>query len=231
MSDERRFTEEEVAEILERAAAPEASSSRAAAGDPHGMTLAELQDIAAEVGIEPARIAAAAGALASRGSAPAQRRLLGAPLTVSRTVTIPRALDDDEWRRLVVELRETFGALGRIREHGTLRSWINGNLQVHVEPDGDHYRVRMRTMKGDFGPRMVMGSAFVVISIMMLVASVLGDGNTTSLVMGSFFGLGGLAQLGSTRALLKRWAGRRAAQMEALAERIPLLLKRGGGDT
>jgi hypothetical protein len=230
MSDERRFDEDEIAEILERAASPEATASPAAAGERRGLTLAQLQEIGAEVGIEPALIARAAGVVAGRGSVPAPETLLGLPRSVARTVPIERALDDDEWTRLVVDLRETFGAQGKLREHGTLRSWSNGNLQVHVEPDADRYRVRMRTSKGDAGMRLTVASVAILAAIGLLV-STLGDAPTGNLIGGSLLGLAGLLENGRARAALKRWAGERAEQMEGLAERIPRLLKRGEPDT
>ncbi len=231
MNDERRFNEDEVAEILQQAASPEASGSRPAGGDRDGMTLAELEEIGAEVGIEPARIAAAAGALANRGSVPERRRLLGVPRSVSRTVVIPRPLDDDEWARLVVDLRETFGAQGQLRQHGTLRSWRNSNLQVHVEPDAERYRVRMRTFKGDAGIRIGVGLGLVFTSVVLVLSNVFGGAEWDNLIIGAGLGIGGLVQISSTRARLKQWAADRAAQMEGLAQRIPLLLKRGDSDT
>jgi hypothetical protein len=230
MSEERRYDDDEIAEILERAATPATSSSPTRPAEGRGMTLSQLQEIGAEVGIEPARIAAAADALARRGRAPAARTVLGVPRSVARTVPIERALDDDEWTRLVVDLRDTFGAQGRLREHGMLRSWSNGNLQVHVEPEEDHYRVRMRTAKGDVGMRLTVASV-AILAAFGLIMSALGDAPTGNLVGGVVLGLGGLFEIGRTRGVLKRWARERTEQMEALAERIPRLLRRGDPDT
>ena len=225
MSDEYRYDEKETAEILERATAREMDHGRAPAPAGDGLTLAELQDIGTEVGIEPGRIAEAARGLASRGPAGTPQTFLGVPRSVSRIVPIDRALDEDEWTRLVVDLRETFDAQGKVRTEGPLRSWSNGNLEVHVEPDGDRYRVRMRTLKGDTFPRVAASAAFIFLSVIFLLEISLGDGNWSRILMAIFFGLAGLGQLGHTRAMLPRWADERAAQMEGLAERIPLLLK------
>jgi hypothetical protein len=225
MSDERRYDETEVAEILERATAAEAAPAPAPAATPSGLTLAQLQEIGAEVGILPERIAEAARAVGSRITTPPPRTFLGAPRSVSRIVPITRALDDDEWTRLVVDLRETFGAEGRIRVHGPLRSWSNGNLQVHVEPDGDRYRVRMQTWKGDALPRVGMGAVTVAMSGVMFFVNALGGLRPGGVVAAGVLGLVGLGQLVYVRALLPRWAAERAAQMEGVAERIPRLLE------
>lgn len=228
MSEERSFDEGEVAEILERATAREAPLAPTARGR-QGLTLSQLQEIGSEVGIAPARIAEAARAVASRDLGGAPRTFLGAPRSVSRVVPIERALDDDEWTRLVVDLRETFGAQGTIRTHGPLRSWSNGNLQVHVEPDGERYRVRMHTLKGDAVPLASMGTFFVFMAAMFLLMSILGEADAEGVVISALFGVAGLAQLGLVRARLPGWADERAAQMEGLAERIPLLLEGGRG--
>ncbi|MFC1660120.1 hypothetical protein ACFL3S_01465 [Gemmatimonadota bacterium] len=223
MSDERRFDDQEIAEILERATTREPAPARATSGD--GLTLAELQEIGSEVGIPPERVAEAARAVASREASSAPRTFLGTPRSVSRIVPIDRALDDDEWTRLVVDLRETFEAVGTVRTDGPLRSWINGNLQVHVEPDGERFRVRMRTLKGETAPRAAISAAFIFLAAIFLLLSLLGEVSSSGFLIAAAFGLVGLGQLGYTRAMLPRWAQERASQMEGLAVRIPLLLE------
>jgi hypothetical protein len=227
MSEERRYDEQETAEILERSAAAESPTARRPARTATGLTLPQLQEIGSEVGIDPERIAEAARAVESRAGAGPPKTFLGAPRSVTRSVSIPRALTDEEWTRLVVDLRETFGAMGQVSQHGPLRSWNVGNLQVHVEPDGDGYRVRMRTLKGNVGPALGTSLALLAIAGFSLVGAVTGAGgpDLSNLVFGAVLGTAGLAQLGYIRAMLPRWARERTAQMEALAERIPHLLK------
>jgi len=225
MSDERRYDEQEIAEILERATASETTRAPVPASEGHRLTLAELQEIGSEVGISPFRIAEAARAVGSRAIAEPQRTFLGAARSVSRVVVIDRALDDDEWTRLVVDLRETFGAMGKTREQGPLRSWINGNLQVHVEPHGEQYRVRMRTLKGDASPLAGLSASFLLVATVFVLMGLFGEISSSGLVIAAAFGAAGLGQLGWIRATLPRWAEQREAQMEGLAERIPLLLK------
>ncbi|NNM06470.1 MAG: hypothetical protein HKO65_15360 [Gemmatimonadetes bacterium] len=225
MSDPRRYDENEIAEILERATTSEGAVQPTAKGSGEGLTLEEIQEIGSEVGIAPARIADAAQAMASRSLVGTTTTFLGAPRSVSRIVPIDRPLNDDEWTRLVVDLRETFDAVGKVTSEGNLRTWRNGNLHVYVEPDGDRYRVRMRTHKGNVTPRMVVSAAFIFLALFMLVDA-LGEGATIrALFPALMFGGAGLGTLVFTRATLPGWALERADQMEGLAERIPLLLK------
>lgn len=99
---ERRYTEEEVAAIIERA--PEAQQSgrrQLPAGE--GMTLADLQEIGKEIGVTPELIAHAARSIEQAGQ-PTARQFLGLPIGVGRTVDLDRRLSEEEWERLVVDL-------------------------------------------------------------------------------------------------------------------------------
>src|SRR6185436_7829751 len=100
MTDERRYGEEEVAEIFEAAASHRGSDERALSST-GGLSLGELQAIGGEVGIAPERIAAAAAALDLRRGAAARRTLLGIPVAVGQAVDLPRAPTDREWEMLV----------------------------------------------------------------------------------------------------------------------------------
>ena len=87
---ERRFNEEEVAAIFERAAqSQQGLAKQPPPGD--GMTLAQLKDIGREVGIDAAAVEQAARSLEMAGR-PTERRLVGFPIGVGRTVELPRKL-------------------------------------------------------------------------------------------------------------------------------------------
>lgn len=219
MADDRRYTEDEVAEILERATSTDLAGPRSRTAETDGLTLDQLQEIGSEVGIPPDRIAAAARSVATRPQSAAPSKLLGAPRSVTRTVPTGRPLTDDEWTRLVVEVRETFGAKGRIDAAGNLRTWSNGNLHVFVEPASDGYRVRMTTFKGNALPRVGAGVAAILFGGLS-AGLVQAGGDPAGLVIGGVFGALGLGQILVTRASLPRWAAERAAQMNGLAERI-----------
>lgn len=222
---DRRYTDEEAAEIFARAASAEAGRPRLAAGQ--GMTLADLQQIGGEAGIDPALVAEAARAMEQPGITPV-RRFLGLPIGVGHTVDLGRPLSDDEWHALVGELRETFQATGLVRQDGPFRQWSNGNLKVMVEPSGAGHRVRFQTYNGTARQMMTAGAASVGMAGALLATSLLVPGMapggipagaTMLTAMGlGFFGVGALR--------LPAWARRRREQMAALGAK---LLGRGGG--
>ncbi len=233
MSDSRRYDEQEIAEILRLATEADAARVDEAAPSPAaartGLTLAQIQEIGGEVGIAPARIEHAARALElSLSDVAPPVRFLGAPRSVSRTVALDRPLSDEEWMRLVALLRETFRARGNVETIGTLRTWYNGNLQVHAEPWEGGHRIRMSTFKGNVTELTIMGSVFLFMALFMGLLIYFKKGMDVGLLMSALFGALGIGMIGTTRLALPSWANRRAAQMEEIAERIPRLLDEPG---
>src|SRR4051794_22930180 len=107
---ERRYTDDEIAAIF-RSAADDRQVVEKQLPRESGLTLSDLQAIGREVGIMPDAVARAAVTLEVQGRA-SQRTWLGLPIGVARSVALSRRLTDDEWERLVVQLRETFNARG-----------------------------------------------------------------------------------------------------------------------
>lgn len=216
---ERRFNEAEVAAILEKAAEAQHTGARQLPSG-EGMTLVELQAIGNEAGIDPQLVARAAHALDTGGRS-TSRRFLGLPIGVGRTVDLGRKLSDDEWERLVVDLRETFDARGNIRQEGSFRQWTNGNLQALLEPTSTGHRLRLRTVKGDAVTWITGGLFSVGVSAAAYVALALrgvGDaGNMTGL---AFLSLMGVMMFGAGALRLPGWARLRRKQMEEIAERL-----------
>jgi hypothetical protein len=206
---ERRYRDPEVRKILELATRPETASPPAASGA-DGLTLAEIQGIAGEVGIPADAVSRAAAALEARAAEP--RRSWGMPVEVGRTVPLPRPLTDAEWERLVAELRTTFRARGRIDVDGGLRQWSNGNLHVAVEPGENGYRLRMGTLKGGATEINGLGLAGVVTGGALLGASAL-TGGGIDLAAPLMLGAGGIAAFLANLVRLPRWASERSRQM------------------
>jgi hypothetical protein len=216
---ERRFSEEEVAEILKYAAEAE-DSGRSLTAPNSGLTLAELNEIGREVGISTEAMQQAVRRIGN-SSQPA-RTFLGFPISVQRTVDIDRKLTDDEWDRLVADLREIFDARGVVRHEGSLRSWSNGNLHVLLEPTATGQRLRLRTLKGEarglIGGGLVMAGAASVLLAISAAAGALGDGGSLAAV-GTLM-TGGIAMFGVGSFGLPAWARLRQRQMDEIADRV-----------
>ncbi len=218
---DRRYNDKEIAAIFRAAAEQEPQSPQREVARDEGLTLAELQAIGGEVGISSDAVAQAARAVDVRLGA-ASRTLLGLPIGVARTVNLNRRLTDEEWERLVVQLREVFNARGRTRSEGSLRQWTNGNLQVLLEPTETGHRLRFGTVHG--AARAAIGAGFGVLGVAAIVAvsgaiwGTLGDAMSGIALMVA----AGVGMIVSGALRLPRWARLRERQMEALATRVAL---------
>lgn len=229
MSTKRRYHDAEVEEIF-ALATQTAEAGPLALPSHDGLTLEELQEVGAQVGLPPERIAAAASAVDVRGETLPQRTHMGQPLSVGRVVDLPRAATDREWELLVAELRATFDAKGEVTSHGSLREWSNGNLHAFHEPTDDGYRLRMTTFREVTYSWTAMGSMFLVMSVIMFVAMASKGKLGLELVLPMFFGAAGIGALASNMLQLPRWAREREQQMEHIAERARTLLEASTAD-
>ena len=220
---DRRYSDEEIAAIFQRAAEspePQGTSIQSASGE--GMTLAELQDIGREVGISPEAIDTAAKSLDLRPRA-GTRKFLGLTLGVERMIDLERRLTEDEWERLVVELREVFGARGTVSSSGSFRQWTNGNLQALLEPTRNGQRLRLRTTKGSFPTAMAAGGMMLFAGIFTAISTGLaGHLVGSAAIDAALFSAVGTGILGIASLRLPSWARLRGQQMEAITTRLAL---------
>ncbi len=214
---ERRYTEDEVAQIFERATEAQKSSLPASRSG-EGLTLAELQEVGREVGLPAELVARAATSLDSRGQ-PQGRTILGLPVGVGRVVELDRPLTDQEWHQLVVDLRETFDARGKVGEQGPFKQWTNGNLQALLEPTPTGQRLRLKTLHGSAMSMMTTGIGMVGVTTAvwtgLMFRAAPFDGTAISILITVGFGL-----LGAGALRLPAWARRRRQQMQEIAERV-----------
>lgn len=230
MTDPRRYDDDEVRAIFERATKVEVSSVPAVRYDATpgtGLTLDEIQTIGKEAGIDPGRIAEAATALTRFGSGKSTARHYGADVLATHTLELPRILTDLEWDHLVVRLRDAFGAKGEVRKEGSLRTWTHAHkhIQVLLEPTPGGARLRMEWQ--DWGARQwVDGGVAMGGSGIMgvgLFATMTAFANAA--LAGPALFMAGITVLGAGSWMFGRWfADRRRpdrqAHLAALAESV-----------
>ena len=219
MSQGRKYTDKEIAEIFKRAAEDlEASRKNLLGGE--GLSLEELQDIGKESGIPPDFIARAASALDDDVRI-TNETLMGIQIGTGRTLELPRRLTEFEWEELVMDLRTTFNARGRIRQEGAFRSWTNGNLQFLLEPKGEGSRLVMKTVKGSARQYVGAGLGFMLMGLVIGFAAVLGGKLDTDLsIVTLMILLGGLSMFLVPRFSVPQWANLRKEQMRGVGARV-----------
>ncbi len=177
MSSERRYSQEEISLIFKKASEDQEIAEQATS-EGAGLTLAELKEIGGDIGVSTDLIERAARSMEVPDVpfVPARPRetFLGVPISASYEIELPGSLSDDNWHRLVVEMRETFRAQGQIEINGQFRSWRNGNLRISVEPTDTGHLFRMSTYKG--------GAQYTIIG--SLIGAMIAAG---ILIFGTFF--------------------------------------------
>ena len=165
---DRTYSEHEVAEVIALAVERQRAAERraetgppsAAGGGAVGLTLAEVEEVGREVGIDPAHLRAAAAEVAAGGAAPD-----GGEAVVERWADAP--FTDAGWEDVVAHLRaspppftgvvkvigtlddaEAVERLGQSYEWVRTTAGLDVTTRVNVSPRGDRTRVRV-TQVGD----------------------------------------------------------------------------------
>ena len=133
----RRYDEREVRRLLARAAELQVASP-AGGRKQKGLTLRELEEIAAEAGLDIGSLRQAAVELdsAPTGTAGVMAALAGGPIKVVIEHTIPRAIDADAINDLLPLIQRKADLPGQASQVGSTVSWTsqsqNGIRQFHA---------------------------------------------------------------------------------------------------
>lgn len=215
MSNERRYQDHEVRQILELAIGQdEAPAHTRPAGE--GLTLVQLQDVGREVGVPPSRMAQAVATFEARGEVVPRGKALGLPVSVGHVVPLPRNLTDREWELVVAKLRTTFGVKGEATSQGGLREWSHGSLHAFVEPTETGYRLRLADTNAGAMVAMLGGGAFLSFAALIFIVLLGKVDPGFKFVVPGFFSLIGGGLLGGSVRMLPRWARQAEARMEEL---------------
>ena len=212
MSDrrERLYGDQEISRILKRAAELQ---EEAGPTEGYGLSLDELQQVAAEAGLDPANVARAVAELEAGHAGEASFHWLGAPssLRLERRVrgTLTEAARDD----VIAEIRRTFEAAGTFSEVGRTLEWTHQGtdeqVQVTVTSRGEQTAFHIfweypRTKRLAFAPAM-LAALFVAVNLIIPLSSAgLGMGLVVVLLTSLLAAVFMAARLGFSRAVQKR---------------------------
>jgi len=180
----KRYDEEEVRLILKKALDPALEENPFHAGD-RGLTLAELQDIAAEVGIDPRRIQLAASEVGPALQA-SRNPYVGLPTTIQfesalRGVKLPESLEHE----VVSLIRSVLGRQGVISRDGDAFEWkardAMGGRYVSITPTHEGIRLRvlgnyrdgLMSILGGVGGVTFVGTSAILSSLALGPAGIL----------------------------------------------------------
>lgn len=143
---ERRYREEEVAEILQRAARIE----RRRQEEQPALSLAEIEAIARESGMDPSLVRHAARELEAQKSSRLARMLLGAPATRTLERTVEGELTVEAHEILAADIRAALGTsvmMGQMSTVGRTLTWTgfgqSGSIEVSISPRNGETVIRI----------------------------------------------------------------------------------------
>lgn len=143
---DRRFTEREFAVILRKATELQ-DTGEGTAERTTGLTLREIQQIAAEAGIDPDLVARAADAV-SRGAGEGEgRRFWGPSGTFQLTASVDRQLSTDDLSRLMEVVRYEVRQPGSVQEVLGSVGWKSDGkdnaMEVRITPRDGRTRIEL----------------------------------------------------------------------------------------
>ena len=165
---DRVFTEEEVREIVRRASQQQAEDAERREAHEHGLTLADLERLGEEVGLDPVYLRAAADAVQS-----GQRPVAQTETQTDTHVVVERRMDHpftaEAWEDTVEMLRQRFGldmgtwygngSGGRVEQVGRAHEWSHMSqwgteTRVSVSERGGHTRLLLSQRVGQSSPKV-----------------------------------------------------------------------------
>lgn len=222
MSQERRYQDDEIRQILDLAVGQEdAPPQPLPAAD--GLTLLELQEAGREAGLLPERITQAVAAFEGRGALVPRGTTLGLPSSVGRIVPLPRKPSEREWELIVAELRTTFGVKGEVTSQGGLREWSDGTVHAFLEPTETGYRLRLANSSLAVAG-FILGGALLAFALLIFVVLLGKGGEHFKLVIPAVFSLAGVGLAAGSALSLPSWARKQDMLMEHISRRALAIL-------
>ena len=219
---ERRYTDDEVALILRRAAelGGETGPSRS-----EGLSLAEIQQVAREVGIDPGAVARAAATLQTR-KRDRLAAILGGPMHYRLEATMPRRASDADLGRILQSIRRAAGRQGQATQVLDSVEWrtsgeregsqlfvtlTTGGEKTTIEVTGDRQATAMLLY-------VLSGFAAMIVSLIVGVSLEAGwaAGGVVAGVLGGVFLLSRTIWSHTGRALARKLESIRDAAVKAV---------------
>ena len=199
----RRFNEKEVALIIKRAS--ELQQTETTSESTTGMSLAELEQVAREAGLDPELVRRAAADLDTRVTDQTPNLFLGAPTVLRLERTIDGEVPADEYEPMVLEMQRLLGGTSTASTIGrTLQFSLTGrnhqhasgrDVQVTITPRNGRTTIRIEERLGPLAGGLFGGLLGGMGGGLTVPVTVIGAALTHSAILAT--GLGGVMISGS----------------------------------
>lgn len=221
------YTEKEISALLKRAAELQASDSTS---DRQGLSLAELEQIAAEAGIDPRFVREAATDTSRAAPSDIASGLLGGPLAIEDERIFRGEVTADQWETMVQEIRRTFGQGGTASQLGHSLEW-NGEQRRHfrqayvtASPRNGRTRVQITQRQGKSAFLFYYIAGWIAAGTAGITLSVLHMAPAAEVAI---VGGGVLAYAGLLRTAFGQWTREQKYRIKDLMDRLERIATTG----
>lgn len=174
MPKNRLYNEHEISAVLKRAAELQRTEGPI---DTSGLSLAELEQIAADVGIDPAFIKTAAMEL-DEGRPDEAFHFWGGPTSVELERIVEGEMSEAQWEEVVAEIRHVYEVAGETGQLGRTLQWVHRDqtgerAHVTLTPTGGQTRIRIFYRMTDWAvvshvPVLSLGITLTILQYILL---------------------------------------------------------------
>ncbi len=172
-STDRQYTAKEIRAILERAGKLQEARTPAGIGSA-GTTLAQLQQAASELALDPDLIAQAARDVETEATATKGSWLLGGPWKVDYDQILPGTVTEANWPCLLDEVRAATGRVGTPKTVGKGFEWLSKQpdpLHITFTPQGPNTRVRLTARFGEWSALFYVLPSIVTVILPVILGA------------------------------------------------------------
>lgn len=220
----RLYGDKEISRIIKRAAELQEQKGRAGSAGP-GISIAELEQIARDLGIDPTYLRQAVAELGSGIDTPAKSSLLGETLIEARRL-VKSEMSDLEWEMMVQEIRRALGCTGETGKLGNAVEWKTSDKELVT------YQVTASPREGQTDIQIVSrrdGAAFLT----YFVSGLLGLFTALSVAAPSFsnpvelLAAGGVlvGVMTTARLLVGRWSRKQKQVINRLVDKLETIVR------
>lgn len=193
-----------------------------------GLTLEEIEQIAADSGIDPVYIREALAGGASPSDTKKKFHILGAPLSIEVGKEVPGSMSPEEWEQVVHEARRTMGKSGgMVQKLGNSLEWESPDKKfiltsLTATPSKDKTRF---FVSSHF--RKVAFLFYYVISVISLITlgGIISESNLEGTLASVIFLTSAVTLFTGTRFLFSKWVQSHRKKLEKMISRFEMILQ------
>lgn len=223
----RTYDNKEISAIIRRAIELKQHQARdrdgiSRTGKEEGVTIEDLQQVAAELGIEPEYVLTAAQELANEGKIQIAKGVLGAPGFIGIEHTVDGVISENTWDELLAEIRRVVGEMGRAEKIGDSLEWRGSHTHVTIGT-----RDNKTVIRAGWESRQSLLLSYVLtfeaalVSLAILLPTLLLPNEVRVAIAGSgMVGAGFLA-----REIVHRWARKKHARLQEIIAQLTVVVQ------